>query len=163
MKGALVCFLVVLAGGCAASHAPVPLVGPSADVAALRGEWAGSYSSSESGRQGSISFVLRPAGDSAFGEVVMIPPGFNQPLHRWPDPSASSGDQRQAQVLTIRFVHVSAGRVTGTLEPYADPVTGVRLFTTFVGDVKGNTIEGTYTTHLPSGETQTGRWVVERG
>jgi len=39
----------------------------------LTGEWAGDYSSVESGRSGSISFTLRAAGDSAFGDVVMIP------------------------------------------------------------------------------------------
>jgi hypothetical protein len=52
--------------------------------------------------------------------------------------------------------------VNGTLAPYADPETGARLVTAFVGELSGNTIEGTYTTRLPSGETQTGRWKVER-
>lgn len=30
------------------------------------------------------------------------------------------------------------------------------------GELSGNAIAGTYTTRLPSGETQTGRWSVQR-
>jgi hypothetical protein len=52
--------------------------------------------------------------------------------------------------------------VSGSLDAYADPQTGERLFTTFDGELKGNQIEGTYTTRLQSGITQTGRWSVLR-
>ena len=52
--------------------------------------------------------------------------------------------------------------VNGTLDPYADPQSGQRLLTTFSGELKGNTIEGTYRTRLPSGEMQSGRWTVQR-
>jgi hypothetical protein len=57
---------------------------------------------------------------------------------------------------------VQQGHVSGTLDPYADPQTSARLLTTFSGELNGNTIAGTYTTRLPSGETQTGRWSVQR-
>lgn len=137
--------LTALVAACATSRTPVPMIGPARDVAALAGEWAGDYSSTASGRSGSISFTLRPAGDSAFGDVIMIPAGWAQP-----------------EVLTINFVRVEAGHVTGTLAPYADPQTGARLLTTSSGALTGNTIEGTYTTRLPSGETQAGRWKVMR-
>jgi hypothetical protein len=73
-----------------------------------------------------------------------------------------AGQMSPSTVLTIRFVRVEAGHVNGTLDPYADPQTGERLFTTFTGELKGNTIAGTYTTRLPSGETQTGHWSVQR-
>src|SRR6266568_4710460 len=118
---------------CGASRSPVPVVGAATDVSALAGEWVGDYSSVESGRSGSITFTLRSATDSAFGDVIMI-----------------------------RCVRVEQGRVSGTLDPYADPRTGERLLTTFRGELKGNTIAGTYTTRLPSGDTQTGRWSVQR-
>ena len=39
---------------------------------------------------------------------------------------------------------------------------GARLLTTFAGEINGNAIAGTYTTLLPSGGTQTGRWSVQR-
>ena len=65
-------------------------------------------------------------------------------------------------VLTIRFVRVDHGHVGGTLDPYADPQTGARLLTTFSGELSGKMISGTYTTRLQSGDTQTGRWTVQR-
>ncbi len=155
--------LPMLLAGCAASHTPVPVVGPSADIAALAGEWVGEYSSTESGRSGNITFTLRAAADSAFGDVVMIPAGWGRPLAPWRGEAAAPPTPRpQPEVLTINFVRVEQGHVNGTLAPYADPQTGARLVTTFTGTLSGNTIAGTYTTRLPSGGTQTGRWTVQR-
>ncbi len=156
--------LVLALGACGASRAPVPVVGATSDVSALAGEWAGDYSSAESGRSGSISFTLRAAGDSAFGDVVMIPSAWGRPLARWRQENAAAGANQSpaSTVLTIRFVRVEHGHVSGTLDPYADPQTGARLLTTFNGEHTGNTIAGTYMTRLPSGETQTGRWTVQR-
>jgi hypothetical protein len=149
---------------CGASRSPVPVVGTSNDLSALAGEWAGDYSSAESGRSGSISFTLRSASDSAFGDVTMIPAGLGRPLQPWRGGDNMTGASQVAPstTLTIRFVRVQAGHVSGTLDPYADPQNGQRLLTTFTGEVKGNTIDGTYTTRLPSGETQSGRWTVQR-
>jgi hypothetical protein len=161
----LSCLLVVALGACGASRAPVPLVGASSDIGALTGEWAGDYSSAESGRSGSISFTLRAGGDSAFGDVVMIPSALGRPLAPWRQENAAGGGTNQAPastVLTIRFVRVEHGHVSGRLDPYADPQTGSRLLTTFSGELSGKTISGTYTTRLPSGDTQTGRWTVQR-
>ena len=152
----------MLLAACAASQSPVPLVGTAGDIAALSGAWVGDYSSSASGRSGSISFTLRAAGDSAFGDVVMIPVGLGKPLEPWRQAPVGVNQRADAEVLTIRFVRIEAGHVSGTLAPYADPETGARLFTTFSGELAGNTITGTYTTHLASGETQTGRWTVQR-
>lgn len=150
---------------CGASRSPVPLVGASSDVSALTGEWAGDYSSAESGRSGSITFTLRAAGDSAFGDVVMIPSALGRPLmpYRQENAPGTGANQSPAPtVLTIRFVRVEHGHVSGTLDPYADPQTGARLLTTFSGELNGKTIAGTYTTRLPSGDTQTGQWTVQR-
>src|SRR2546428_1762309 len=160
---ALPTLLVLALTACGASRAPVPLVGASADIGALTGEWTGDYSSAESGRSGSISFTLRAAGDTAFGDVVMVPRGWGRALVPWNQPGiAGSGQARASTVLTIRFVRVEHGHVSGTLDPYADPQTGERLLTAFTGGLSGNTITGNYTTRLPSGETQSGRWSVQR-
>ena len=148
---------------CAASRSPVPLVGAATDISALAGEWVGDYSSVESGRSGSITFTLRAATDSAFGDVIMIPAGLGRPLMPWRGENMTGALQAPAAtLLTIRFVRVEGGNVSGTLDPYADPQTGARLLTTFRGELKGTTITGTYTTRLPSGDTQTGRWTVQR-
>lgn len=153
--------LAIVLAACAVNQPPVPVVGSSADVASLAGEWVGDYSSTESGRSGSISFTLRAAGDSAFGDVVMIPAGWGRPLAPWRGESAAP-QRPQAEVLTINFVRVEQGHVNGTLAPYADPQTGERLVSTFTGELRGNTITGTYTTRLASGGTQAGRWTVQR-
>ncbi len=163
MNPYLGCATAALVAACATAQAPIPVIGPAGDVAALAGEWAGEYSSSASGRSGSISFTLRAVGDTAFGDVVMIPAGWGRPLTRWQQQQPSAGPPRpEPEVLTINFVRVEGGRVNGTLAPYADPETGARLVTSFAGELAGNTIEGTYTTRLPPGETQTGRWKVQR-
>jgi hypothetical protein len=163
---ALSTLLVLVFSACGASRSPVPLVGAATDVSALSGDWAGDYSSAESGRSGSISFTLRAAGDSAFGDVVMIPSALGRPLMPYRENAAGAGagtNQAPAStVLTIRFVRVEQGHVSGTLDPYADPQTGSRLLTTFSGELSGKTITGTYTTRLASGDTQTGRWTVQR-
>ena len=156
-----IAILPLALGACSASHTHVPLVGPATDLTALIGEWAGDYSSSQSGRSGSISFTLRALDDSAFGDVVMIPTAWGRPLVPWA-PQGVAAPAPRATVLTIRFVRVEHGSVSGTLDPYADPRTGERLLTTFSGQLNGNTISGTYTTRLASGDTQTGRWSVQR-
>lgn len=155
-------FIGLALTACGASRSSVPLVGASDDVSALTGEWAGDYSSAESGRSGSITFTLRAAGDSAFGDVVMIPVASGRPLTPYRDQAIGANQTPQSTVLTIRFVRVERGRVSGTLDPYADPQTGARLLTTFSGEMSGNTITGTYATRLPSGDTQSGRWSVQR-
>jgi hypothetical protein len=163
LRNASLAASALLLAACAARQTPVPVVGTARDVATLAGEWVGDYSSSESGRSGSITFTLRAAGDSAFGDVVMIPVGWGRPLVPWRGQNTPDAAARpQSEVLTINFVRVEQGLVSGTLLPYADPQTGERLVTTFGGELKGSTITGTYTTHLPSGQTQTGRWTVQR-
>ena len=155
----------LLAACSPAPQTPVPLAGTVADLAVLAGHWEGTYSSVETGRSGSIAFTLTAGRDSAFGEVVMIPRGFGRPLQAWNNsaPPAGAASPRSA-VLTINFARVARGRVTGTLAPYADPETGVQLFTAFEGQLHGDVIEGTYTTRAARGlNSQTGQWKVTRG
>jgi len=158
--------LAALVTACSAAHQPrVPMAGTAGDVAALAGRWEGSYSSAATGRSGSISFTLSASKDSAFGDVIMIPRGWGRPLQAWDRQGAAGGAaaQPRSAVLTINFVRVASGRVTGTLAPYADPETGAQLFTTFEGRLDGDTIEGSYTTRGGgSGDAQTGQWKVTR-
>jgi len=160
-----VAFLGALTACTAPPQATVPLVGPTRDVAALAGHWDGGYSSAQTGRSGSISFTLVSASDSAFGDVVMIPRGFGRPLQAWTGatPSTPGVEPARATVLTISFVRVTEGRVSGTLRPYADPETGVQLFTTFDGRLEGEVIAGTFTTRRAGApDSITGEWKVTR-
>ena len=157
--------LAALVTACAAAHQPpVPIAGTAGDMAALAGQWEGSYSSASTGRSGSISFTLSAGNDSAFGDVIMIPRGWGRPLQAWNGQApAGSEAQPRAAVLTINFVRVAGGRVTGRLAPYADPESGAPLATTFEGQLSRDAIEGTYTTlGAGSGVAQTGQWKVTR-
>jgi hypothetical protein len=154
----------VLLAGCAANQPPVAVAGAPQDVAQLAGQWTGDYSSVVTGRNGTISFTLNAAGDSAVGAVVMVPAGYGRPLAPWNDPArVNAGAPPTTQVLSIRFVRVRGGRVNGSLDPYADPQTGTRLITTFVGAIVADTIAGTFTTRpSAAGDEATGRWRVVR-
>ena len=96
----------------------------------------------------------------------MIPVGWNRPIKAWNDPQ-QPGQTPPApaapEILTINFVRVQGDRVSGTLAPYADPETGMKLFTTFDGRIASDTIAGTFTTRPgPAPTTQSGRWSVTR-
>jgi hypothetical protein len=158
---ALVVTLVLTA--CSARQPAVPVVGTARDVQALVGEWAGEYSSTETGRSGSISFTLTAQGDTAHGDVVMVPSGWNRPLQPWYDESRAGMGRPLPEVLTISFVRVSGDEVSGELAPYRDPECGCPLYTRFVGRLKGDVIEGTYLTrHGDLPQDQRGRWSAKR-
>lgn len=146
---------------CGGSSTPVPVAGTATDLAALAGEWSGEYSSVESGRSGSIVFRLVAGTDSATGDVVMIPSWSGR--GGAPDPAAGRPPAPAPQAIAIRFVRVEGGRVSGRLAPYADPDCGCTLLTVFEGQLKGDTLEGTYTSHHSAeNKVQSGRWQVKR-
>jgi len=130
------------------------------------GTWSGQYSSEETGRSGSITFELASAKDTAYGDVLMVPRTHAVP----PVPSEHPAlpitqANNPSEPLTIRFVRMSGGSVSGTLDPYNDPDCGCRVITTFAGRfTDSTTIEGTYSTqgtgigHQPSA----GQWKVTR-
>lgn len=155
--------LVTSLTACGARQEPVPLVGTEGDLEALVGEWVGEYSSVESGRSGRITFTLAAQGDTAHGDVLMIPRGATQPFLPEPGDPMVTGVRPVSEVLTIRFVRVAGDRVSGSLAPYRDPQCGCPLYTTFEGSVSGDVIEGTFQTrHGTTNEVLRGRWKVTR-
>jgi hypothetical protein len=148
---------------CGGNAPPVRVMGPATDIRAITGTWVGDYSSALTGRTGVVSFTLRADGDSAFGDVLMTPNGARGSLRPWQDPRQPS-PVAPPHELSIRFVRVAGDHVSGSLTPYADPETGVRLFTSFEGRVVGDTISGTYTTRRTRDDenSPTGRWRVVR-
>jgi len=148
--------LMVLAG-CSAPGMPIPVRG---DVSPLVGHWEGEYSSSETGRVGSIVFTLVAGQDTATGDILMIPANMETPgdVTRTPDPN-----RRTPQVLKVSFVRCEGMEVTGWLDPYTDPDTGERVYTTFEGTLKGDRLEGTFTSLAElSGRRTSGKWMVKR-
>lgn len=143
--------------GCVTPGAPIPVRG---DVSPLVGHWEGDYSSSETGRVGSIVFTLEAGKDTASGDILMIPASAETPgdVTRAPDPT-----RRSPQVLKVSFVRCEGNQVTGWLDPYTDPDTGERVYTTFEGVLQDDRLEGTFTSLAElSGRRTSGKWMVKR-
>jgi len=138
------------------------MVGQEADVSQLAGEWFGEYSSVESGRSGSITFRLIAGSDTATGDVIMSPRYNARPQTGEAQPTGPA-TPGTIQALSINFVRVTGGQVSGSLAPYTDPTCGCTLRTTFVGRLRADTLAGTYTSlHEQSREVQRGQWQVVR-
>ena len=153
---ALVFASAALAAACKSSNpAPeVPVAG--GDLSALAGRWVGEYSSTETGRTGSIVFELKSGDKVARGDVLMKPKVDAQ--------NANDKLRTMPQMLNINFVSATGGVLRGTMDPYTDPSCDCQVQTTFVGRLSGDTIEGTFTTtpQGSSGNITTGRWKMSR-
>lgn len=151
--------LIVVLGGCRTINAPFPVHGDTSEVAFLKGEWRGEFSSMDTGRSGDISFILSAQGDSAVGSVIMN-------LWNWDDQKQNkniSGFGQPDEVLSIRFVSIGEGRVVGRLSEYKDPACGCALDTIFEGHLEGDRIEGIYMSHGEGFHLDaSGQWWVER-
>jgi hypothetical protein len=113
--------LAILAAGCASAPPPIPVIGAPESLGALAGNWAGTYRGIDSRRDGSISFSLRTGDTVAYGDVLMIPAGYED-HHVWNEREHHGGaTPPHPAVLTVAFVEVSDGQVTGMLDPYTDP------------------------------------------
>jgi len=147
---------------CHYTPAPVTLQGLSVDIDELAGEWSGEYSSQESGRSGSIVFKIVPQLDTAYGDVVMIS-NAGSPLVAADAPNGvHQMHSTSATILRVAFVRVMGEEVKGTLEPYVAPDCQCVVRTVFHGVVKGDRIDGMYTTYGPNGLNQEGKWSVTR-
>jgi len=162
-------FVLAVAGAtlsiaaCASRQPEIELTSSDFDLNPLVGEWRGNYSSSETGRSGTIAFTLRAGEAAASGNVVLLPRADSSfaANHAPIDPSATGS----RQVLTIHFVRKEGSNVVGTLDPYRDPECTCEVSTTFQGAFRDrSTIEGTYTTvpSAPGSKVTSGAWKVTR-
>lgn len=155
--------LTIGLGACASVPEPVPVVGDPVELGRLAGEWGGEYQGATSGRSGSIVFNLAAGADTAFGDVVMIPRDRRESRLPVQDPSAGLPTPRTPEVLSIAFVRATDGGLSGRLTPYRDPDCDCMLLTQFQGRIRGDVIEGTFTsTPDGGGAIQTGKWKVSR-
>ena len=166
MKGLAPGVVVLLAAvmtGCSSAPSPVPVVGAPTDIGQMAGEWGGEYQGETSGRSGSIIFKLAAGADTAYGDVVMISHQRRESRMPEQDPSAGLPIARTPDVLSIEFVRATGGRVHGRLAPYRDPDCSCELETRFEGHIKGDVIEGTFTSRpVDGGKEQVGTWKVKR-
>ncbi|HKC80391.1 MAG TPA: hypothetical protein VKB91_04305 [Gemmatimonadaceae bacterium] len=151
---------------CATKPTPVTVTGDVGDRASLAGKWSGEYNSPATGRSGSIVFNLSPSGDAANGDVVMVPRESGKALIPYANATNAGGGTVStapvSQVLTIKLVRVSGDTVSGVLDAYRDPECDCPVVTTFTGTLKGDTIDGTFSTRGSTNTPQTGTWRVNR-
>jgi len=165
-KATIVSFVVPLAfllSACASSEpAPVPVIGAAEDLVLLTGAWTGTYESDATGRSGNITFYLTENPEGARGDVLMIP---KQELIRNDDPQWRPRSMTSnASVLSIEFVRIAGGGISGKIAPYPDPeVPEATLETQFTGRIDGERIEGTFVTYSDHGiSPRRGTWRVHR-
>ena len=160
---AVIFFFAFLFISCASSEpGPVAVIGAPEDLATLTGEWIGTYDSGTTGRLGNITFHLTENPEGAHGDVLMVPRQtylYDRDA-RQHGMTSSSG----ASVLSIAFVRISAGVVSGKIAPYPDPeVPDATLETHFTGRIDGEWIEGTFVTYSDHGVSpRRGTWRVHR-
>ncbi len=148
---------------CTSPPNPVNLYGKKMDPKLLEGEWKGDYFSKDTGRSGIIEFTLTAEKDRAFGDVLMIPRGSEEPYRQSGLRGKTDADAQIPKLLTIQFVEIFEGKIRGELTPYWDPEMQRRLFTTFEGELKGDTIEGTFESQIEQSPIYFyGQWRVFR-
>jgi hypothetical protein len=137
--------------------------GDPAAIALIAGEWDGTYESDDGARRGSIDFHLQAQHDTAYGDAMMIPQGWDRPLQSRdgrPGETPSAGIPRP---LVIKFVRVEGGEVSGEVESYYDPMCDCRKVTIFRGKLSGDTLKGKYRAYRQQGgPPDTGEWLVRR-
>jgi hypothetical protein len=154
---------IILIGGCQTAQKNVNIYGESVDLKLLEGEWKGDYSSKDTGRSGMIEFVLIAEEEKAFGDVLMIPRGAKEPYHQVGYRDKIKIDPNFPELLSIKFVEIEGGKVMGELAPYWDPEMQRRMYTSFEGILKGDTIEGTFESRFEQSPIYfTGQWKVMR-
>ena len=101
-------FLAAILSACAGATA-IPIQGPQTDLAALTGEWRGTYISPDLSREGTIWFTLVNGADHAHGDVRMTPRGRTEPSR--PYDEMNRRRHEPPQFLSIRFVQASSNHV----------------------------------------------------
>jgi hypothetical protein len=145
---------------------PVQAIGAPEDLLSLTGEWTGTYDGAATGRGGSITFHLTENPLGAHGDVLMVPKQehlYNLPLHDARDQSPH-GMLSSSSILSIEFVRIASGEISGKMTPYSDPeLSGATLETHFTGHLDGDWIEGTFVTYSDHGSSpRRGTWRVHR-
>jgi hypothetical protein len=117
-------------------------------------------------RHGTIAFTLVAGEDHAHGTIVMVPAGVGRPFQPYRGDELTLSPPQLAQrqqLLEIQFVNAADNTVNGVVTPYWDPDRRTRASATFIGQLTGGSIEGTFTATYANGDPPTtGRWTVKR-
>ena len=96
--------------GCASSVPRIPVNADPQSMAGLTGTWQGEYSSTESGRSGSITFNLSAGADTASGEVTMLSRPYVVRRSTTDEPTGAEA-QPISRTLSITFVQATGDAI----------------------------------------------------
>lgn len=157
----LSCISVALLVGCSYRSTHVRLRGDPLSIASLGGVWDGRYWGAPSGRSGNLSFYLPTGTDSLAGDVMMLDAAGIQLVSA--DPAESHRMHvRSPKLLRVDIVIAAGDSVRRVLEPYIAPDCQCTAYTTFIGRVTGDEIDGTFETRSSSASLGAGLWHVTR-
>jgi hypothetical protein len=151
--------------GCSMAMRQVPVTASHAQWQALAGEWHGTYRMDGYDRQGTIAFKLVAVEQQASGEVLMIPArtGWPYTANRPTSGDLPPSAEPRTELLTIRFVEVAGGVLSGTMDPYWDPDRKCTAHASFTGTVEGDLASGTVTSVCENDvKTLRGEWRARR-
>jgi len=137
-----------LAAACSSSpKSPSPSIGLGGEkksLKALDGRWEGTYTNPVYKRSGTIVFEVFSGGEEAHGDILMVPPGSQDPLQ--PSRPASPGEtlKTMPRVLEINFVEATGDELQGNVGPFVDPQCLCDAHAVFRGKITGDTLEGTF-------------------
>ena len=156
----------LLTAACLYKPPVIPLAADPGGFEMLVGEWYGDYIVEGSyPRSGRISFTLIAGEDHAHGDVLMVPNGARHGYDRYRpgEPPIPDGQLRPSEVLTIQFVRVTDGSVSGAMDPYWDPERQTQVSTTFHGTLTATTMQGTFRSLYANRALESiGHWKVTR-
>jgi len=145
MKNAFVALTLslacTLATGCAASAKQVEVKGGNDDLIKFAGDWEGQFEGIDTGRTGTIKLSFQVGRHTADGEVTLA----------------------GSTPLKISFIEVDGGQISGRVDPYTDPSCNCEVTTEFLGFVKGDVVDGTFTSEMiRDGKQLRGNWSMAR-
>ena len=141
---------------------------PPVDVQPLVGDWRGDYVADGPGaRHGSLTFTLVSGTSDAYGTITMSAAGADRAFERYRSEqivSTSTDTAPRVELPAVQFVRLEGSNVSGTIDAYIDPECQCPAIMTLAGELRGDTIDGTFrATYDGRKPDLTGKWSVRRG
>ena len=152
--------------GCALTSTPdiKEVSGTTFDIAQLTGTWEGNFDSTVTQRSGTITLELNQEGQREVGSILLQYQKKHPKVHAPKGHNIKkTGTYTKTKPLSVEFIAIEDGKISGTVTPYLDPIFSRKIFSTYEGKLIGNRIEGTYTSRIgQNGNSFTGSWWAVR-
>jgi len=136
-------FAIVLATGCAGGLNQVPVEADQNTRVGISGVWEGVLQGATAAEKGQIAFELQTGHHTATGGVKMY-------------------DKAGVRTVAIEKVTVEDGQFVGRTKAFRSADCNCLVRTEFRGLVKGDVIDGTFTSTDDQGNKRQGNWAIYR-